>query len=168
MKRLGLGLTAVLMVSCASLDIHRATSPDEVGLRFYRPWPYLWITVGQGGECVPSIVYLPNPKEEYVIVPKPGIGVLAFKPTLQDGWNLTAFDANIDNTKVVEQLNTLGQLVKGLAAKGQGKRVLVPGLYRFKFDETGFVQEVQPVLELPSDETTCFARPSGGSDGGGK
>ena len=75
----------LLIVGCAHLEIRKATSADVEGVRFNRPWPYLWITVNDKGQCIPSITYLPDPSQEYLIIPHGGFGAVTMKPTLKDG-----------------------------------------------------------------------------------
>jgi len=83
---------AVLSSSaCVHLTIKKADALSEKGLHFSRPAAYLWITVNDKGQCIPSITYLPDPQQDYVMRVWPwGFGTVSFKPTLKDGWNLTA------------------------------------------------------------------------------
>jgi hypothetical protein len=142
-----------LMVSCASVEITRITpeNPYKKGIRFYRPYPYLWVTKDKDGknlEC--KIIYLPNKNEEYTIKVKSGIGTVDTKFTLEDGWRLTQFGETRDS-KTVEMVNALtGSLkeLKGILEMVK-KPELCPGLYMFIFDEkTGLIRDIKPVVQF--------------------
>ena len=170
MKRISLLFLLFTIVSCANIDIHKASNDSESGLRFYRPYPYLWITLNDKGACIPQTVYLPNMKEEYVIVPKPGLGTVAFKPTLQDGWNLTNFDGNID-TKTNENIKAIGDFIGSVAPiAGLGKpfapgaqestNKLSPGLYAIKFGDDGLISGFKPIsvfVDKDGNQIPCSA-----------
>lgn len=107
--------------SCASVEFRRVKDDkNDEGLRFYRPWPYLWIGVNEKNQCVPVIIYLPDKDENYTMIPHPGLGTASFKPTLQNGWNLTAFDSTIDS-KVPETLTSIAGLVGAVGGVMLGK-----------------------------------------------
>ena len=133
---------------CASVDIQKVTDSnrDTVhGIRYWRPAPYLAITAQPDKTCIAKIMYLPDSSEEYVMTPTGGFGSVTFKPTLTDGWNLTALDTNIDS----KASDVLGVLTKMLGMpskepKAQGKPTEVPiypGLYRMVMDRaTGAIK----------------------------
>lgn len=154
----------LLIVGCARLEIRKATPSDLEGLRFYRPWPYLWVTVNEHGQCIPSITYLPDTSQEYIIIAHAGFGSATFKPTLKDGWNLTAFDASVD-TKVAESLNAIGGLLGKIAPGGLLKTVaptpkpISPGLYRLVFTD-GIVTDVRPVFQISDQNGKPIACPA--------
>lgn len=154
-----------LALGCARLEIRQAKPSDTEGLRFYRPWPYLWITVNEKGKCVPSITYLPNTSQEYLIIPHSGFGSMTLKASLRDGWNLISFDSAVD-TKTSEVLNAVGGLLGKLAPAGKTKmeggqeRTLSPGLYRFDFDEKGFISDMVPIFQVSDAEGKPIACPA--------
>lgn len=161
-KTIAIYILALFVLGCARLEIRKATSSDSEGLRFYRPWPYLWITVNDKGHCVPSITYLPDTSQEYLIIPHSGIGSVTFKPTLKDGWNLTAFDAAVD-TKIAETLNAMGGLVgkitPGILKMVPTPKALGPGLYRLVFKD-GVVTDLIPVFQLIDQNSQPIACPA--------
>lgn len=161
-----IAILALSLLGCARLEIRKAGSSDVEGLRFYRPWPYLWITVNDKGQCIPSITYLPDTSQDYVIIPHAGFGSVAMKPTLKDGWNLTAFDGSVD-TKVAETLNAVGGLLGKIAPGGlvtkadkEGPKPMGPGLYRFVFDSGGGITDVVPVIQVAGEGGTPVACPA--------
>jgi len=159
-----------LLLGCAHLDIHKVVSDDKnytkiQGLRFYRPMPYLWITTNKEGQCMSMVTYLPDTSQEYVIDPNPNlIGSVSFKPTLENGWNLTGFDSSAD-TKISEVLNAIGEIASKTVSGGPppGKQVtgepvtvekpivITPGLYKLKF-ENGAISGLDPVFQVANPE----------------
>lgn len=160
-------LAVVLVASgCAHVEIRPSRSDDTNGIRFFRPRPYLWITINQQGQCAPTIDYLPDMKTEYIIVPhtKWRIGAVSVGPTLTNGWNLTAFNAAVD-TKVPETINAVAGLLEKSATAGKNAKDiqtlregslevekpevrLSPGLYRLDFDKEGVIAGVSPIFHL--------------------
>jgi len=164
----GLFVSAFGLMACARIEIRPERSADETGLRFYRPKPYLWVALTDKGACEAKILYLPDTSTTWVIRPRAGIGEIAFKPTLTDGWNLTAFDAEVD-TKVAETLGAIGTLIEkagGVVALGPGGATRVgPGLYALRFDAAGDLDGVKALLRLTGEggaEVACGA-PARGS-----
>jgi len=150
----------LLMLGCARLEIRKATSSDTEGLRFYRPWPYLWITVNDKGQCIPSITYLPDLNQEYLIVPHAGFGLVTMKPTLQNGWNLTALDATVDS-KAADVLNGIGGILGKIASLGMvrltiSEKVLGPGLYRFVYTN-GEITDLTPIFQTAGENNAPIA-----------
>lgn len=145
-----LGVFLIFLSNCASVEIQPlADSKDKKGIRFYRPAPYLFVTMNSKGQCIPSIIYLPDKSQEYIITPHAGMGSVSFKPTLQNGWNLTAFDGNVDS-KTPETLNAISGMISN-AMHGPFasiKTKLSPGLYSFNFDSSGIVDGLIPSFQL--------------------
>ena len=151
----------VVQVGCASVKVKRVPAHDAnvEGLRFYRPRPYLLVsdepeqgTTAKGATAKPamggiagatstlhfSIVWLPDLSQEYVIQASAGMGTVTFNPTLENGWKLTALNANVDS-KTAELLTAAGTMVtkagvgKSEASTTRSQRI-VPGLFRFVFE----------------------------------
>jgi hypothetical protein len=162
MTKLGaLLIPFLLFTACADVTI-RPLKPDEQfdhsketqadtyykaeGVRFFRPYPYLWITASDKGACEMTIIYLPKMNEEYIVTAKTGIGSVTMNPLLTSGWMLTGLTATADS-KANEMVTAIGNLT-GNVAKAAGGQTLAagkeygPGLYRFVFDK-GFVSDLQ-------------------------
>jgi hypothetical protein len=127
-------------VACSHVSITRvdASHPYESGLRFYRPWPYLLVTLDKNEARQAQIVYLPDLSEEYVIEPKVRLGSVDVKATLEDGWKLTSLGASAD-PQIAETLDAVSNLIGaasavGVAPSGAGSAFpLAPGLYRLTY-----------------------------------
>ena len=137
-----IGVLAV--AGCANIDIQKVTSANQDtvhGIRYWRPAPYLSVTGDTNGTCVARLVYLPNMKEEYAITPIGGFGSINFKPTLTDGWNLTALDATVDSKTSVSDF--LGAITKiqglAIARSRTTPGMMTPGIYKLIFDNDGNV-----------------------------
>ena len=136
-----IGVLAI--AGCANIDIQRVTADNHAtvhGIRYWRPAPYLSVTGDKNGTCVARLIYLPNMKEEYAITPVGGFGSITFKPTLTDGWNLTALDATVDSkTSASDFLGAIAKL-QGLAIERTPTPFgMTPGIYRIIFDSHGNV-----------------------------
>ena len=144
-------LSTVAMTGCASIIVQKLPKQNAdsmEGIRFYRPAPYLVISAGSNGSKQSSangkiatsnmlqftVVWMPDLSQEYIIRAKPGLGSVAFNPTLENGWNLTGLNASADS-KTAELLTALaGFMPKALTgAGGPGAAQLKPGMYRFLF-----------------------------------
>ncbi len=86
-RKAALCLCAVMLGGCSSVNVVRNPSPDDNGIRFYRPKPYLLVTPADptGRMVKLEVLQLPDYCEEYSIHPRgkkpPGV-------QLKDGWNL--------------------------------------------------------------------------------
>jgi hypothetical protein len=199
-RSLGLAAITVLLAGCVHLVVRpfdAQKDADEHGVRFYRPAPYLWLAADDKGRCSPTVTYLPDPDQQFIMRVTPewiGIGTASMKPTLQDGWNLTALESSVD-TKFPETLTAVAGLMTAAAGVagggGAGKGLLPvqphargnlgPGLYRIKLskDETHPLEFI-PVLSFTNPDGTpvlcsSLAAPAGdgghgngGGGGGGK
>ena len=102
--------------------------------------------------------------------------MLTFKPTLENGWNLTAFDSTVD-TKIPETINALagmmekaGAIAAPVPAKAGARPVnnFGPGLYRLTFDRAhGGLVSVEPVFQMKDADGHVIACPQPGTSGGG-
>lgn len=111
------------------------------GIRFYRPQPYILVSQTKDDKGSPtgnsiSVVYLPDPTQEYVIRVDAGFGSVSMKPTLTDGWNLVGLDTTID-TKIPETITALVGAAKLGVAPGAKQvpghdveETIKPGLYK--------------------------------------
>ena len=137
------------------------------GVRFYRPALYVWITkvqpsykvntvnqqVKDGDKTTTTITsiagtvyqaqfdWLPDFSQEYVIEWNAGIGGIKPKFTLENGWNLTAFNSEIDSG-VPELINAVSGAVQNVAAAAAGaliadKNFKGPGLYKLNISADG-------------------------------
>jgi hypothetical protein len=152
-----------LMVVCGCAGV-KVTPVDHEsayreGIRFYRPHPYLLVTeklTSQGSTLEGSIVYLPQKNEEYVIEVQPGIGRVDAKFKLEHGWRLTDF-GEVRDSKAPEMIKAFSDLlpgasdifVKSIAPEKQKlENRLTPGLWRFEFDQSGYVKDLIKVIEF--------------------
>jgi hypothetical protein len=115
--------------------------------------------------CTPSIEYLPDYSQEYIIQPHYWLGTLTFKPTLDKGWNLTAYDSTVD-TKIPETINALAGLMEKagkIAAEaapigGESSNTFGPGLYRLTFDpKLGLLTSVDPIFQMRDSKGNVIA-----------
>lgn len=102
---------------CASVEVRKLDPGDKTtGVRFYRPKAYLLLNPDkEKGGCQASIVWLPDPSEEYVIHSTAGFGSATVKAQLDSGWNLVSLDSEVDNSKIVGDVSTLAKMVSGSA-----------------------------------------------------
>jgi hypothetical protein len=177
MSRIALCSSLILLLGCASVKVTRITDENRVtaeGIRFWRPAPYLAVFGEKDGTCSVRIIYLPDPSEEYAIRATAGIGSASLKPTLTDGWNLTAYDSQVDS-KVSDLVGAVSKLVPVSGAKTITEppkpSELTPGLYRVKMDRnTGSLSlDLSGVYRAGlACGTVKVAPEAGGKDGGGK
>jgi len=117
-----------------------------------------------------KLIYLPDLAHPMAMTASSGLfGTAAMKPTLQDGWMLTALDSSADN-KVAEVLTAVGSIIGAATGAGGSKAsggtkstsadasfkgtekavspprpILRPGLYRFDYADTGVLNGLIPV-----------------------
>lgn len=133
------------------------------GVRFYRPHPYLWITVDEvvtkdaSGAVTKNkvlthkVIMLPDPEQEYVIQWDAGLGQVKPEFTLQDGWMLTTFKSDIDS-KAAENMTAAASLLPvGAAILVNGQPVLPKlGLYRMQYvHRKGWTIPREPTIVPP-------------------
>lgn len=155
-------IVVVLFVSGCSKVIVEPYDPGKYteGLRFYRPEPYLLVSQVLAADKTPTgavqtqIVYLPNHQEEYVIRERAWLGSVSMKPTLADGWNLTALEAPVD-TKIPETITALVGAAQSAASGGVKSAAtangdVAPGLYKLVFPRDGpGIPELHGPVKLP-------------------
>lgn len=124
-------LVALVAISMASGCVLPSTkvvknpTPNDKGVRYYRPKPYLFIKpmVNQGGVVDGYVtldqVYMPDFTEEYSIHIRSGLGINHTSFKLQDGWNLTEFDVNIDS-QFNENVSAIADLMRSIPQSPAG------------------------------------------------
>lgn len=143
MKAIVICSAVALCTGCASVEVEKLTADNRAsakGIRYWRPALYLAVSASvPAGEkdhhaCSGRLIYLPDPSEEYVMRATAGFGSATLKPTLTDGWNLTAFDSSVDS-KTADVLGAFAKIVTKKAESATQKNVEIsPGLYRIKMD----------------------------------
>lgn len=130
------GVVAVLglAVGCTPrVKVIASPKPHQSGIRYYRPKPYLLVTSGQASvtvndkekttttTTVPDIryvniqlQYLPDFEEEYALDVKTGLGTANVNLTLEDGWNLTGINQQLDS-QTDENLEAVANVVGALS-----------------------------------------------------
>ena len=123
--------TATIMsVGCnPKIRIRQNPGRHDTGIRYYRPKPHLLIepadnvvtqdkktTSTTSDEFVKiSLEYLPDFTEEYSIDVRPGLGSANVSVTLEEGWNLTQINQEIDS-QFDDNIEAVAELAK--AASG--------------------------------------------------
>lgn len=131
-------LLFLLVVSgCAYAEVRPVKNDTEEGIRFYRPWPYVWVNLAkEGGGCEMTVQWLPDMSKEYIIIPHTGMGSLQVNPTLAEGWNLTSLNIVADS-KASEMVTAIAGMTGTIAGAAitpfNRANVLGPGLYRLKY-----------------------------------
>ena len=162
---LGLFAVASILVGCASVKVvpvqnpygsaGKVMTPNEAGVRFYRPALYVWITApppkkkGDPVEYKARIVTLPDYSQEYAIQWTTGLGSVNPSFDLADGWNLTDFNSRVDSGAASLIRETAGAVVDlGSVVTGRKGERLSPGLYRLEVGENGTLALGQRVFGL--------------------
>ncbi|MGN8000134.1 hypothetical protein [Sphingomonas sp. 22176] len=114
---------------------------------------------GSSQGYIMKIVYLPDMRRPMSISMKSGFGTSSVKPTFQNGWMLTGFDASADS-KTSELLTALAPLITayktpakaggdatgggaGAAPQpGEKRPPLPPGLYEIQYDSNGVLKGI--------------------------
>ena len=158
-------LLVTVTVGCANVEVRPIKKDadgkivDVEGVRFYRPWPYLWVKPTDEKDktgCQAEIVYLPDMNQEYIIIPHTGIGSITMAPTLSQGWSLTVLNATADS-KASDMITSIGGLVGNIkptfkapdrAPDRTPDDQRRPGLYAFRFGKDGKVDGLYPASFL--------------------
>jgi hypothetical protein len=187
MRRLAVvvaGLVAVgfAVAGCAGYSIQKDGCGP--GYDVYTPEPYLLRKpIVASGNLVGfqfDVVWLPNYQKRYRVHAWAGLGKAHFKFTFAEGWQLTAVDAEADNTEILKQFVDLTKhLVPAGAAGGQtlmpeksaealGEDSKNPILYKIEFDCRGEPVRLRQVCACPCtseiEDRVCPPppRPGGG------
>ncbi|QDV47252.1 hypothetical protein Enr13x_71610 [Stieleria neptunia] len=138
-----LAATAGSLGCTPRVRIRAAPGPDDTGIRYYRPKPYLRIepggsvvTEGRVSTTTPSdefvaisLEYLPDFSEEYSIDVRPGLGTANVSVGLTDGWNLTSLNQELDSQfdESVQAIADLAKAGTGFLPTAKGSGGSVPG-----------------------------------------
>jgi hypothetical protein len=117
-----------------------------------------------------KLIYLPDYEHPMVLRQRAGFGSTTLKPTLQNGWMLTALDSSADS-KTAETLASIGTILSATHGGGSGgtggskdksggapevkgapppAKALPPGLYRLVVTPKGLVVDVCQVARFDS------------------
>lgn len=121
---------------------------------------------GLSGGYMIKIVYLPDLSRPMAMSVRAGLGTASLKPTLQNGWMLTGFEANADSktseilssvASVITAFKTPGKSAGGGDAKTSGggaeSQILRPGLYDFRYNDSGALVALCPLTYFDSTGT---------------
>lgn len=117
---LALPASAVLLGACANVSVLPVTAPNQPGIRYWRPAPYIALQETRDGAktvCDYKLIMLPDKTEQYAITMDAGIGTVESKPTLEGGWNLTSLDGKADS-KTAENITAVASLLSSAAKMG--------------------------------------------------
>lgn len=132
--RIFVGLVLMLcLAGCLPRTVVKKNpGPDDTGIRYYRPKPYLFVTPQLKSDGTPTdgmvalrIEMLPDYSEEYSIHVNTGWGQNKTSVTLEDGWKLTQINVDMDsnfdeNVKAISDLASKALALSGGGAKSDG------------------------------------------------
>ncbi len=116
----------LLLCGCnPGIKVRKNPADCDTGIRYYRPKPYLVVkpsglsivagkvtTTRPSDEFVElSLEYLPDFAEEYAINVRPGLGSANVQITLDQGWNLTQINQELDS-QFDENIQAVADLVR--------------------------------------------------------
>lgn len=133
-KTMALCALACLLAGCSSVSVVKNPGPEDTGIRYYRPKPYLMVTPADAtGRMVKmKVEYLPDYSEEYSVHPK---GKKPPQVQIQDGWNLVAVGGPAPPPKPEEPPTPLAPLDQTKVPEFVVAATNVPiGLYESVFD----------------------------------
>ena len=133
-RLLVLALLPTLMTACTPrVRVTKDPGPDDRGIRYYRPKPYLLVAAAEEKEgdntrlsdraVTLTLEYMPDFSEEYSIHVCPGLGTATVNVQLDKGWNLTKIDQTLDS-QTDENLGAVANLLTaaGGLAGSSGER----------------------------------------------
>ena len=165
----GLGLTG-----CAGYTVKPHPGDHDEGLRFYRPEPYLLVTLkctesatatskSTTSEPTVTVVWLPAWDDEFAISTWSFLSKAEFAFVLGDGWRLTSVTAKTDTTDALAKFLEL--VGKGTEAGAFFKKPVEPAfaganaqpqelrdvvkLFRIRIEEGGVSLAEVPMTTLP-------------------
>jgi hypothetical protein len=123
MRLFSLFLLLLLLVQPGCLPrttVHRHPGPSDLGVRYYRPKPYLLIKPMTARDGLPVDGYvsmeqvtLPDFSEEYSIHVRSGLGTNDTEITLEDGWKLTGLNISVDS-QFDENLKAMADVIEAV------------------------------------------------------
>jgi hypothetical protein len=122
-----IALGALGTPGCARIVVRKVEGNEVVGVRFNRPRPYIVRMLNDRSECQDSLVWLPDPSQEYVLSVESGLGTVSASGTLANGWNLTSF-GDASDSRIPETIDALtGTLAAGAAIAAPARAAAAPG-----------------------------------------
>jgi hypothetical protein len=144
------------LLGCTSTTVKLNPSEHDRGFRFYRPKPYLFVQptadVTDGIDAPKYVtiewMMLPDFSEQYSLHARAGLGRNGTKITLDNGWNLTKVDYDMDskfddNVKAIGGLvSAAGNLFGKSAAPTKGAQKLASASIKARNVPFGFYEAV--------------------------
>jgi hypothetical protein len=100
--------------------VHRHPGPRDLGVRYYRPKPYLLIKPMTARDGLPVDGYvsmeqvtMPDFSEEYSIHVRSGLGTNDTEIKLEDGWKLTGLNISVDS-QFDESLKAMADVIEAV------------------------------------------------------
>lgn len=113
-------VSVIICVGCTpGVKIRKNPDDTDTGVRYYRPKPYLVVKPSQAEKVSLEIEYLPDFSEEYSVNVRPGLGQANVSLSLENGWNLTQVNQDLD-TKLDENLNAIANVLTQAASSAKG------------------------------------------------
>jgi hypothetical protein len=111
----------LLLAGCLPrTTVHKHPGPGDLGVRYYRPKPYLFLRPMTDRDGLPVDGYvsmeqvtLPDYSEEYSIHVRSGLGTNDTEIKLEDGWKLTALNVSIDS-QFDENLKAVADVIEAV------------------------------------------------------
>ena len=135
-----------LVCGCAYLSVEPATGPDDPGVHFFLPKPYLlvsWERPSWSRSTSPDvlaprgeIIYLPDVSQRYVITQRVFLAKADFAYALKDGWMLGSVNGGMDTSEFIRAAKEIGVAAietsgrrSAAPADGTETRIPTPVLY---------------------------------------
>jgi len=163
-----------LALGCANFRVQPAESPQDGGLHFFLPKPYILVwweraTVVRGTALISTlrphfeVLYLPDQSQRYTISQYVFLAKGDFSYQLKDGWLLTEVNGRFGTEAPWEAVSGMGkEAVRAVAAQAirpeppKGGKVPPPVLYELRWDPKRrsyvFEQVKLAGLEIPEGE----------------
>jgi len=114
--------------------VHKHPGPGDLGVRYYRPKPYLFLKPMTDRDGLPVDGYvsieqvtLPDYSEEYPIHVRSGLGTNDTEIRLEDGWNLTALNVSVDS-QFDENLKAVADVIEAVPRATASGREALPAM----------------------------------------
>ena len=138
MRPFSLYLLVLLPVLCGCLlprtTVHKHPGPGDLGVRYYRPKPYLFVKPMADRDGLPVDGYvsleqvtLPDFSEEYSIHIRSGLGTNDTEIRLEDGWKLTALNVDVDS-QFDESLKAVADVIEAVPRATASRRGELPSM----------------------------------------